>query len=339
MSASKNPYPRYYILNACFTNRQKRVWKKKELIRKLEENDFSVSGRTLDLDLYNMRFNEQLKFFAPIKFCRKEYGYHYTDPDYSIDKIQLTDEQLRAFEAIVNLMQPYKGTQLVRDFEGAIEKIVRGVDQLRRQKLSPAQQNIAVEQAPYYKGAGNIDIIKKAMDEKQSLRIVYQKFNTTKADEHVFHPYLLKEFKGRWYALGYSEQRHFNITLGLDRIEGIEPVDKKFRDDKKLNSQQFFKHTIGVTQGSGPVEDIVLWFSRSMGYYIKTQHIHETQHIIRDDEEGLVISLKLIINYELLAMLLGYCPEVSVISPPKLKNKLDELLTKGLEANGRKVAV
>lgn len=329
MSAGKNPYQRYYILNACFINRQKREWTKAELLNKLADHDFVVSSRTLDDDIYKMRHDEQLKMYAPISFCRKAYAYYYTDPDYSIDKLQLSDAQLRSFEAIVHLMQPYKGTQIVREFEGAMEKIIRGVDQLRNEKINNRHQTIAVEQAPYYKGFDYIDPIKQAIDNHQPICIQYQKFESPKTDDHHFHPYLLKEYKGRWYVLGYSERRHYIITLGLDRIEKITPVDKPFRKNDSLNLEDFFKHTIGITH-TGPVEDIVLWFSRSMGNYIKTQHLHLSQKVVEETTEGIVISLRLRINFELLALLLSYVPHIAIVKPRALQNKFQELLRQGL---------
>lgn len=339
MSAGKNPYARYQIINACFTNKQKPYWTKEELIRKLAEHDFDVSERTLNTDFQNMRGNEQLGFFAPITYCVRERGYYYSDPNYSIYSAQLSDSQLQAFSSVVDLLQGFRGLQMVTEFEGAIEKIVRGVDQLRRDKLTKGEQTIEFERAPYYKGMVWFDTIKNSIDNKQPLRIGYKKFTSGKEDVHIFHPYFLKEFKGRWYALGHSEKRRITLTLALDRIESASPERVPYKPNTFLKAKEYFKNTIGITHKKKPVEDIVLWFSPAMGNYIKTQHIHPSQQIIRDDEEGLVISLKLIINYELIAMLLGYCPDVSVIAPVKLKDKLEELLMKGIEANRRKVRV
>jgi predicted DNA-binding transcriptional regulator YafY len=45
---------------------------------------------------------------------------------------------------------------------------------------------------------------------------------------------------------------------------------------------------------------------------------------VTEFEFGLTISLKLNINYELLSLLLGFCPEACVLQPDSLKNKLDE---------------
>jgi predicted DNA-binding transcriptional regulator YafY len=63
--------------------------------------------------------------------------------------------------------------------------------------------------------------------------------------------------------------------------------------------------------------------------------LHTSQRIVKDDKNGLVISLKLIVNYELISVLLSYCPDVSVLQPSTLADKLDELLKKGREVNRR----
>jgi predicted DNA-binding transcriptional regulator YafY len=269
MAAGKNPYLRYQIINSCFVNKQKRYWTKVELIHKLEQYDFVVSERTINLDLEMMRHDERLGFMAPIRFCRKEEAYHYTDPEYSINAIQLSDEQLRAFSSVVDLLQEFRGSQMVKEFEGAIDKIVRGVNQLRRKKLHRGASVVEVERAPYYKGLAWLDKIMEAIDARQCLRITYQKFTASRAEDHVFHTYLLKEYKGRWYALGHSEARGQIITLALDRMERVLPEPVPYKKNKQVSISDFFKHTIGITHTQGPVEDILLWFAPAIGPTLK----------------------------------------------------------------------
>src|SRR5258708_7457709 len=137
-----------------------------------------------------MRYDERLGFRAPIAFCRKERAYHYTDKNYSINSLQLSDEQLQSFSSIVDLLEQFRGSKMVKEFEGAIDKIVRGVDVLRRKKLNGGTK-VQVEQAPYYKGMAHLDTLMSAIDLQQCVRITYQKFTSHKPEDHVFHPYLL----------------------------------------------------------------------------------------------------------------------------------------------------
>lgn len=43
MPPTKSATMRYHIINQCLTNRQKKYWSLKELIRKLQENDFDIT--------------------------------------------------------------------------------------------------------------------------------------------------------------------------------------------------------------------------------------------------------------------------------------------------------
>jgi predicted DNA-binding transcriptional regulator YafY len=127
--------------------------------------------------------------------------------------------------------------------------------------------------------------------------------------------------------VSYSETRHYNLTLGLDRIEKITEASSAFKESDGLKSEQYFADTLGVTVGKGPAEDIVLWFSPKQAPYIKTQHLHHSQTTVSDDDSGLVISCKLITpSPELVSLVLSYGADVKVISPITLKDTITETI-------------
>jgi predicted DNA-binding transcriptional regulator YafY len=171
----------------------------------------------------------------------------------------------------------------------------------------------------------HFDALMQAVDSYQSLRVTYRKFTAEQAEDHTFHPYLLKEFKGRWYALGYSENRQQIIVLALDRIEKIVASPVMFKENKTLRPKEYFRHTLGVTLGTGPIEDIELQFSKLIAPYLKTQHVHHSQKTVREDKDGLVIALKLIPNPELTQLILSYGPDVKVLKPEGLRKQIEGL--------------
>ena len=76
----------------------------------------------------------------------------------------------------LNLLKQYNGTQIINNFEGAIEKMIRVVEQLRHTTASSAESFIEFEKAPYYKGMDYFDKVWAAIHTQQTLRIAYQKF-------------------------------------------------------------------------------------------------------------------------------------------------------------------
>jgi predicted DNA-binding transcriptional regulator YafY len=331
MPVAKHAYLRYRILNSCFSNKQKRYWSIAELIAKLDEHDIVVERRTLESDLETMRHDERLAYRAPIAYDRKEKGFYYTDPAFSIEKVPLTEEDLQALTAATNILHQYKGVQVVQQFMDVVDKLGKVVNHLKQ----PGNHKIvAFEKKPYYKGHDYFDALVQAITAQQPLCITYRKFQRTDPHEHVVHPYFLKEYRGRWYVLGHSETRGHIVTLGLERIVKIETAAVPFLENKTLKPKEYFEHTLGITLGSGPVEEIELWFSPLLAPYLKTQHLHHTQKTVREDEAGLVIGLKLIPNPELTQLILSYGADVKVLKPTTLQECITEIWEKAIKDKG-----
>lgn len=101
MPIGKYPYLRYKIINACLTNKRKPYPTLDDIKAALAQQDIIVEKRAIEGDLECMRYDKRLGYNAPIAFSRKHRGYHYTEPDYTIDKIPLSRDEMEAFELIV----------------------------------------------------------------------------------------------------------------------------------------------------------------------------------------------------------------------------------------------
>ena len=74
---------------------------------------------------------------------------------------------------------------------------------------------------------------------------------TFKSEEPVtfsFSPYILKEFRNRWFVFGkrHDTLDRFIFNLALDRIEHITDAPKKerYRTDKAFHPHSYFKREI-----------------------------------------------------------------------------------------------
>jgi predicted DNA-binding transcriptional regulator YafY len=331
MANGKHPTFRFRIINMCFTNPRKKYWSLEEIGDALVDKDLGVAPRTLERDLETMRNDDRLGYHAPIQYCRKNKGFYYSDPEYSTEKLPLGEEEIEAFGVIVESFQRFKGAQIVDQVAGMFDKLDKVVlEQLKKKKTKVSYPVLDFEKIPYYKGMEHFDKAYQGILKQQPLLILYKKFDHEVAKEHIFHPYLLKEYKHRWYVLGYSEKRRAKLILALDRIEGITEKRIPFKPYKGIAVEKYFNHTIGVTINNNGIQDVVVWFSPSQGNYIKTQHLHATQKIVKDSTEGLVVQYQLIPNYELMQTLLAFGPEVKVLQPENLRDELKEMLKKSL---------
>ena len=149
------------------------------------------------------------------------------------------------------------------------------------------------------------------------LKINHRSFYTNKTKEHIIEPYLLKEFKGRWYLLGRineSEESEGFLSFGFDRIIKLEGLKDRFKPHIK-NPKKFYKDIIGLSGWDRGIETVKIEFPFLQGQYVKSLPIHESQAILEDTKDKVVISIKVKPNFEFYQILWGYGQYAKVLEP------------------------
>ncbi len=337
MPANKYALLRYRIIDRCIGNVYKPYPGKEDLRRACEEELYGSAGErvsesTIDKDIYAMRNELNLGYHAPIAFSKEHKGYYYTEPGYSIDKFPLGEEEADAIRLAAITLSQYRGIELFRSSENAIDKI------LDRLQLSPTAGHEALdavvqfETAPAFKGGRHLKQLFAAIGRKQVVSFAYAKFDGGKQRPYSLHPYLLKEYRNRWYVIGFNPDKGAVVVFGLDRIEGeVHLSDQLFSPQPGFNADVYFKHSLGITAIDEAPERIHLRFTPLTGKYVASQPLHHSQQVLRDDEVALEISLDLCITRELVMQVLSYGPDVEVKAPEKLRMQVATELKKALQ--------
>jgi len=164
MGAGKNPYLRYRIIHSCLSSRQHNYWTIGELVARLADHDLQVDKRSVERDIEAMRYDTRLNYNAPIVYDRKAKGYCYNDRSFSLDRLPLTEDDLRALTLATNILHQYRGAHVVSQFEGVMDKLGQVVEHLRQPQN---KKLIAFEHAPYYKGHDFFDAVLQAITDQQ----------------------------------------------------------------------------------------------------------------------------------------------------------------------------
>ena len=326
MPLNKEALIRYRVINRCLVDQ--RYVSKAKLIRACEEAlDIAPLGeRTIDQDLHDMREDTRLGFFAPIRYSREKNGYYYEDPDYSIDNIPLNEEELDALYFASTMLEQYKHIDLFTTFTGAVQKIVDAVNIGRMLKAETSYPYIQFESVPEMKGSEYLMEIIEAIRDKKVLDIRHKRFDSEKAYLHIVHPYLLKEYRNRWYLIGLNDDIEQIRTYGLDRIQEI-TVNREIEFfDAGFDPAEYFKSAIGIIAPETKPQEVVLKFAKDQGQYVITQPIHESQEIVEETDSHVVISLHIIPTFELVSMILGWGAEVEVMEPEFLKERMNRII-------------
>ena len=132
-------------------------------------------------------------------------------------------------------------------------------------------------------------------------------------------PYVLKEFKNRWYVLAKDIEDERVKTFALDRLTELEITNKRFKIQSNYSVDNHYKYSFGIMSPNGDKpEQIVLSFDPVQGKYAKSLPWHHSQEVLVDNDEELRVKLTLYITHDFFMELLSHGDTVRVIEPASL---------------------
>ena len=325
MPAIKNALLRYRIIDRAIRNEYSPFPSKRVLRQLCEEEIFGSSqgdhicDSTIEKDLFAMRIEHD----APITYSKRERGYYYSDSSFSMDDVPLTEKDIDAIKAASTILHQFKHTSLFGQYEYAIQKILDRAITSDRPSLVKEDEIIQFESLPTIRGNENLELFFNAIKNKKVVQFNYLNYSKNNKSVRRIHPYLLKEYRNRWYLIGKSELKEKVITFGLDRIFDPIELDQSFTVETGFSPDHFFKHSIGITVFNELPDEIIIETSAILSKYLASQPLHHSQKIIEIKQDGgHIFSFHLLITYELKMLLLGFGKDCKIIRPDNLKNQV-----------------
>lgn len=313
MPTNKNAAFRYRVLDELFS-RPGRGYTIEQLVEEVNEalweafgREISVKKRALSGDINIMRSDPPRGFAAPIKVSKKYYTY--TDKKFSIHKAPLNQADVRSIREAIGLLQQFKGLPHYQELALLLSKISGNLV-----NVSEKRTIIQFETNELLKGLEWLEPCYKSILHREVQRITYHPFTQEEPYEVILHPYLLKEYRNRWFLFGWNEQSGSIHNLALDRLVGMEPDGMDYYENPGFDPETYFKDIVGVTiiQGLSPVS-IVFKTTVLLARYLQSKPIHSSQTVLGQGADHVLFSLKVIPNYELKSELQRYGDDLQVI--------------------------
>lgn len=336
MPANKYALIRYRTIDRCLRNAGRPFPSKEELRQACEEALYGsdgdrISTSTIEKDLNAMRYDGALGYHAPIAYHRDERGYYYEDEDFSIDNLQLNDEELDAIRFAARTLVQYRNVPLFSQFGQAIGKIDDRLRMAPDLDTAELESVVQFESAPATRGSEHLNPLLQAIQAHQVVAIAYRKFQATEADTFDIHPYLLKEYRNRWYVIAWNPERADYRTYGLDRVESVELHDQDFGVRNDFNPDLFFKHSFGISKSTEAPQHVRVRCNALEYEYLSAQPVHASQKLINTGADQYELQLHVLITYELVHFLLGLGAAVEVLAPESLRAKMEEAHREALQ--------
>lgn len=321
MPVGKNAGYRYRIIDQALSNKHKR-WIYTDLIEHVSEKlaeeydiEKGISKRQFDYDLMIMRKDPPEGYGAPI--IRKFGEIYYEDPDFSINNNPLNDTDIENLKEVLRLIRPFQSLPQLMELETIIGKVQGAISQHMGDEI------ISMDHNPQAKGLQFVERLYKMIKEEKVVSVLYKPFIKDAETNFIIHPFLIKEYNNRWFLQGWVPETGKYINLALDRMIEIKSLNEKSDKSKRKKLMDLQKKIVGISfvEGEKP-QSIRLWFNYLQAPYIKTKPLHPGQKIVEETQTGIVISLNLVLNFELEQLILSYGERVKVLEPDSLAEKI-----------------
>lgn len=317
----KNALIRYRIIDRCIRNKYKPFPSKQDLREACEEDLYGSSdgthicNSTIEKDMFAMKEEHD----APIRYSKKEKGYYYEDPEFTMNDIPLTENDMEAIGFAAKTLMQFKNVELFRHFGSAIDKIA---DHISLSQDDDARPFIQFEGAVADGGNEFLPPLLNAIKEQHYVQFDYASFVTGELKPRKVIPLLLKQYRNRWYLISFDESKQDYVTYALDRIEDLEVLTERSVRPIDFNPDIYFKHSVGITTGYTAPEKVVLKVGIVAAKYLDSLPIHSSQKVKEMNEDHFIFELNVIVTEELIREILSYGGDIRVKQPESLREEI-----------------
>ena len=319
MPTTNIPRDRLYIIDQLLSLGKKFTFDK--LLDKtndilLTDGFTGISDRTLRNDIKMLRED----YDAPIFKATSGEPYYFYTRKFTIKETILSDEDVSYLKQAATILKKVAGL----GFGVEVDEIIKKLENRAHTNIPERSNFIQFENQVIVNGLNWLDDIFNAIKDKSVIRIHYQPFHYNNPIEYTFHPYLLKQYRNRWFVFGRNEDENFIKICPLDRIKSVKNSTNDFIENDLFEPEKYFNNIVGVSPNKDSIiEEIRIKIKHTQLPYILTKPIHNNQEVVKKYKNGdAVIKLNLFINYELISQLLGYGSSIEVLKPKNLRDRM-----------------
>ena len=281
--------------------------------------DWEVSQKTIQRDI------EFIKYVlgAPIEYDRGKQGYYYTDSNWFLPVLSVSEGELLSLALGAQAATLYQDTPLAEELNKILEKIVDSLPENLSVVLEEVMNNVSFVGLPARKiDAEMWRTFVRAIARHTVLDVTYRSEAKPSSKSHLLHPYHIANIQGDWYVFGVIPPYDNVIQFALSRFERVETTEETFeftdQEDVKERIQKAFGQFI--PRGREPIYDVCIAFDIDIAHRITARQWHATQKLnIKKDGSG-TLEFPAASLEETMRWVLGWGRHVKVLQPKKLKH-------------------
>lgn len=283
-----------------------------ELARRFEVNERSISR---DVDFLRDRL------FAPIAYSRSKRGYYYTDPNYFLPDVNMTEGELVATVLAGTVLKGIGGSPLGAKLESVIERLSKSLPDQVKVSLRELSTQVVVEpRSTRSVDAEHFQTLQDAL-EKSPVWLRYYAAYRDEMSERVVEPLHLRYHLGDWYLVAFCRWRKDVRTFAVSRVHEARKESGSVKKRPDFDPERYFKSALGILSGEQAVP-VRIWFAPERARWIVERTWHPSQRLERGQDGSVVLDLRVGRTAELLQWVLSYGSQARVLSPEALAEEV-----------------
>ncbi len=174
-----------------------------------------------------------------------------------------------------------------------------------------------------------IKILMEAISEEVRAKMQYFSVHSQQKKTYTIHPYRLMYLCGGMYLFAYVEEYKQIRTFAIERIESIEKTRDEFEKPPDFSVESYLESAFGVVK-EDPF-DVEIIFNKDIAEYVRSRVWHPSQQV--REIGGGRINMKMHVGgeFELGSWILSFGPSAVVVSPERLRRRVEAELSRALD--------
>ena len=311
-----NKVQRYRLLQIDEEIRSGKFPNATSLSKKIE-----VSSRTIQRDIEYMRD----MYNAPIEFDAYKNGYYYTEENFYIKSVPLSEGELFSVALFDQLLEQYRNTPLENDLRSVFKKIEMSLPNKITLDSSFLQNQITF--IPDQMGTINSENFSKifsALKNRHVLDFEYRPLQKTTWMTRRINPLHAVCQKGNWYVMGFCHDKKDIRVFNFSRMQNVTESQEEFDIPEDFNPDKYFDKEIGIWLSATKKYTVELLISAEIGTFALERSWNKNQKIEQREDGSVWVSFETTQLPEVKRWVLGQGKTVKVLGPDELIAQVKE---------------
>jgi len=247
--------------------------------------EWEVSAKTIQRDIEYLTY----ELDAPLEYDSAKRGYYYTESQFSLPAINISESDLFAVYIAQNALRQFRNTPIHKTLASIFAKIQDSLPNKTAAQPQWLDDRIITFAEPCTRLSPEIwDTIAKAIRDNKRLKICHAGPGEKACTERKVDPYYLVSHKGEWYLSSHCHNRNSIRTFAVSRIRKAEILEETFTMPAAMTQHKMYGDQLGVIW-KPEFHKVRIRFSPEVAPYIRERQWHPAQKIKDQRNGGLIL--------------------------------------------------